>query len=98
MTPRLPSTSEAWRFGENWPGHRCRAKTRSGHPCKNPVVTGRKRCRMHGGAAGSGAPTGERHGRYKHGRCTKESLSRSRETLAELRRLYRLGKSIGMFG
>jgi len=53
---------------------------------------------MHGGAAGSGAPTGERHGRYKHGRCTKARLARNRETLAELRRLYRLGKSIGMFG
>jgi len=53
---------------------------------------------MHGGAAGSGAPMGERNGRYKHGRCTKARLARNRETLAELRRLYRLGKSIGMFG
>jgi len=27
----------------------CGAKTRKGSPCPNPVVTGRKRCRMHGG-------------------------------------------------
>jgi hypothetical protein len=27
---------------------------------------------MHGGAAGSGAPKGERNGNYKHGRYTEE--------------------------
>ena len=27
---------------------------------------------MHGGAAGSGAPTGARNGNYRHGRYTKE--------------------------
>ncbi|MBM3775518.1 MAG: hypothetical protein FJW37_10185, partial [Acidobacteria bacterium] len=37
---------------------RCGARTRSGSPCKSPVVTGRNRCRMHGGALGSGAPMG----------------------------------------
>ncbi|MGJ0510039.1 MAG: HGGxSTG domain-containing protein [Methylocystis sp.] len=30
---------------------RCGAKTRSGHPCRAPVVAGKTRCRMHGGAA-----------------------------------------------
>ena len=34
--------------------------TRSGEPCKSAPVTGRRRCRMHGGADGSGAPTGAR--------------------------------------
>ena len=29
---------------------------------------------MHGGAAGSGAPSGKRHGRYRHGACTHEWL------------------------
>jgi hypothetical protein len=38
---------------------RCGAKTRSGAPCKSAPVTGRRRCRMHGGADGSGAPTGK---------------------------------------
>ena len=27
-------------------------------PCRSPAVKGRKRCRMHGGAAGSGARAG----------------------------------------
>ena len=35
---------------------RCGAKTCSRDPCKSPAVFGKKRCRMHGGAAGSGAP------------------------------------------
>jgi hypothetical protein len=51
---------------------RCGAKTRSGAPCKSAPVTGRRRCRMHGGADGSGAPKGERNGNYKHGRYTAE--------------------------
>jgi len=34
---------------------RCGAKTRSGKPCRSPAVDGKKRCRMHGGAPGSGA-------------------------------------------
>ena len=51
---------------------RCGAKTRSGAPCKSAPVIGRLRCRMHGGADGSGAPRGPRNGNYKHGRYTKE--------------------------
>jgi len=35
---------------------RCGAKTRSGGACRSPAVHGKKRCRMHGGAPGSGAP------------------------------------------
>jgi hypothetical protein len=44
-----------------WPMHRscrCGARTRSGNPCRSPAVRGRARCRMHGGAAGSGARLG----------------------------------------
>ncbi len=40
---------------------RCGAKTRSGTPCKSPAVRGKKRCRMHGGAFGSGAPRGNKN-------------------------------------
>ncbi|MGB6396333.1 MAG: HGGxSTG domain-containing protein [Bradyrhizobium sp.] len=51
---------------------RCGARTRSGATCKSAPVTRRRRCRMHGGAAGSGAPSGERNGNFRHGRYTKE--------------------------
>ena len=50
---------------------RCGAKTRSGKPCRAPAVSGRRRCRMHGGAPGSGGPTGKRNGNYRHGGYTK---------------------------
>ena len=47
---------------------RCGAKTRSGGPCRAPAVLGKLRCRMHGGASGSGAPMGNinaiKHGIY----------------------------------
>ncbi len=40
---------------------RCGAKTRKGTPCQAPAVSGRARCRMHGGARGSGAPKGNKN-------------------------------------
>jgi hypothetical protein len=66
---------------------RCGAKTRSGKPCQAPVVAGRTRCRMHGGAKGSGGPRGMRNGNYKHGRHTAESRARAkwlRDTTREI--------------
>ena len=46
---------------------KCGAKTRSGGVCQSPAVAGKSRCRMHGGAVGSGAPTGHRNGSYRTG-------------------------------
>jgi glucans biosynthesis protein len=54
---------------------RCGARTRRGTPCHAPAVRGRPRCRMHGGAAGSGAPRGSRNGAYKHGGFTGEAVA-----------------------
>jgi glucans biosynthesis protein len=45
---------------------RCGARTRGGTPCRSPAVHGRARCRMHGGARGSGAPRGNRNA-FRHG-------------------------------
>lgn len=63
---------------------RCGAKTRSGRPCQSPAVAGKKRCRMHGGAEGSGAPKGNKNA-LKHGLYTKEAIEERRA----LRRLIR---------
>ena len=63
---------------------RCGAKTRAGTSCQAPAVSGRKRCRMHGGAAGAGAPKGN-HNALKHGLYTREMLEERRE-LAQLMR------------
>jgi hypothetical protein len=69
---------------------RCGAKTRQGTPCQAPAVTGKARCRMHGGAKGSGAPMGNQNA-LKNGLYTAESkafddfvretLKRGREAL-----------------
>ena len=40
-----------------------------------------QRCGAHGGAKGSGAPSGERNGAYKHGRFTGSSLGASSAAL-----------------
>lgn len=52
---------------------RCGAKTRRGTECQAPAVTGKARCRMHGGANGSGAPKDNQNA-LKHGMYTRESL------------------------
>jgi hypothetical protein len=61
---------------------RCLARTRSGAPCQSPRVKGMSRCRMHGGAKGSGGPKGPRHGRYQHGQYTCEAVEERRRTRA----------------
>jgi len=63
---------------------RCGAKTRSGKSCRSPAVAGKRRCRMHGGAPGSGAPKGNKNA-LKTGRYTKQAI----EERCELRRLIR---------
>jgi hypothetical protein len=63
---------------------RCGAKTRSGKPCMSPAVGGKKRCRMHGGAPGSGAPRGNKNA-LKHGLYTREAI----EVRRQLRTLMR---------
>jgi uncharacterized protein YjcR len=66
---------------------RCGARTRKGAPCKSPAVQGKNRCRMHGGAAGSGAPMGNQNA-LKHGLYTAESKAFT----AYVRKTLRRGK------
>jgi uncharacterized protein YjcR len=66
---------------------RCGAKTRSGKPCRSPAVQGKKRCRMHGGAPGSGAPRGNKNAK-KHGLYTREAIAQ-RQQIGELMRQSR---------
>ena len=69
---------------------RCGARTRAGKPCRSPSVAGKKRCRMHGGAAGSGGPSGERNGNYRHGLYTKQNLEKKQQ----LRNLVREARAV----
>ena len=75
--------------------NRCGARTRSGAACKSAPVSGRRRCRMHGGAAGSGAPRGARNGNYKHGRYTAEVAATRRWLRDATHMLRELNKAPG---
>ena len=69
-----------WRFGPDWPGQRCGAKTRQGTACQRPANKKNKRCRLHGGAS-TGAKTSEglkriSQANMRHGKYTKEKLEK----------------------
>ena len=73
---------------------RCGARTRSGRPCQSPAVTGRRRCRMHGGAPGSGGPKGSRNGNYKRGLYTAEAIASRRWLRQQIRQVRALTKTL----
>ena len=62
---------------------RCGAKIRSGGLCRSPAVRGKKRCRMHGGAPGSGAPRANQNAR-QHGLFTKDAIAERKRIQALL--------------
>jgi len=59
---------------------KCLAKTRRQGTCQTPPVTGKKRCRMHGGAKGTGAPKGNKNA-FKNG-YNKEIIANSKSAIA----------------
>jgi hypothetical protein len=70
---------------------RCGAKTRNLGPCRAPAVRGKRRCRMHGGAPGSGAPSGN-HNARRQGLFTGEAIAERKQIealLGEARKLLR---------
>jgi glucans biosynthesis protein len=68
---------------------RCGARTRSGTACRAPAVHGKRRCRMHGGAEGSGAPKGNRNRRW-HGGYSGEVIAERRQARALLDEVRKL--------
>ena len=71
------------RFGPDWPGQRCGAKTRRGTACRRPAIKRNGRCRLHGGQS-KGPKTAE--GRAKiaaanttTGQHTKAMIARRKE-------------------
>jgi hypothetical protein len=68
---------------------RCGARTKGnqGKPCRCPAVKGKARCRVHGGARGSGARIGNANA-FKHGATTVETKTFKAE-LSQLLRHYK---------
>jgi len=92
--------SKVW-GGTNWrramalaqAAPRCRARCKhSKAPCRNPAVSGRTVCRMHGGKGG--APKGERNGAYRHGRYTLEAMAERQELRRSIRLLETLARLV----
>ena len=90
---KLLEASKATRFGPDWPGQRCLAKTRRGALCRNPVVTDRNRCRMHGGkSTGPWTPEGKekvRKANWKHGKRSCAHVAKMKQIRADLKRVTR---------
>ncbi len=90
----------ATRFGPDWPGQRCGAKTKSGTSCQRAAVKRTGRCTRHGGKS-TGPRTEAGRARIaaaqtKHGRLTKEKREEARqkaqvgrEIRAELKQIER---------
>ena len=81
---------------------RCGAKTRSGTPCAKYAITGKRRCRLHGGlssgpktAAGRVriAAANTKHGRFRNWRAHRE---REKHYFAEIRRLMAEANAAGL--
>lgn len=66
------------RFGPNWPGQRCLAKTRRGRKCQRAAFKHKGHCALHGGlSTGTRTPEGLQRisaSNLKHGRRTKDKL------------------------
>ena len=78
-----------WRFGIDWPGQRCGAKTRKGTPCQRPAYKRNGRCSLHGGRS-TGPKTAEGKARiaashWKHGRRSKAFTEARKQIWADLR-------------
>ncbi len=65
---------------------KCFARTRRGTLCQTPRITGKKRCRMHGGTS-DGAPKGNKNA-FKHGRYSKVIIENRKRTM-QLKREFK---------
>jgi len=79
------------RFGPEWPGQRCIAKTRRGTECQRAAYKHNGRCGLHGGlSTGARTPEGLQRiskANLKHGRQTKDKLEAKRHAAEVGRRV-----------
>lgn len=74
---------------------RCGARTKgnNGNPCRCPAIKGKTRCRVHGGAKGSGAPLYNQNA-LKHGETTAKIKTFKQEIRLEINRSKTLAKEL----
>ena len=87
----LVEAGRATRFGSDWPGKRCLAKTRRSTPCQKAALKGKTRCRLHGGlSSGPKTPAGKARtiaAHWKHGLRSRAHVEKVRKINADLRRV-----------
>lgn len=76
------------------PAQRCGARTRGGSPCRKYPIRRRRRCRLHGGARGTGARAGNSNA-LKHGRTTATALGARRAIMRLIRESRRTLEEMG---
>ena len=91
VTKSISEIGKATRFGPDWPGERCGARTRRGTACQRPAYKRNGRCGLHGGkSTGARTPEGLKRisdANLRHGRYTKDKLERQRRAAEVGRRL-----------
>ena len=79
---------KATRFGLDWSGKRCLARTRNGGQCQCPAMKGKARCRIHGGlSTGPRTKDGKekvRQSVLKNGYYTKDAIENRRRIVEEI--------------
>ena len=90
VTKSISELGKATRFGHDWHGERCGAKTRRGTDCRRPAYKKNGRCGLHGGkSTGARTPEGLQRisaANLKHGRYTKFKLEQKRRAVEAGRR------------
>jgi hypothetical protein len=85
----LIEVGRATRFGPDWAGKRCLAKTHRGTPCQKAALKGKTRCRLHGGLSnGPWTPEGKARSiaaHTKHGRRSRAHVAQVKEINAKLK-------------
>ena len=79
------------RFGADWPGQRCGAKTRRGTACRRPAIKRNGRCRLHGGQS-KGPKTAE--GRAKIAAANTTTGQHTRAMIAKRREDANVAKGL----
>ena len=90
----------ATRFGVDWPGLRCHARTRKGTACQKAAIKGKRRCRNHRGKS-TGARTAEglqklRDIHFVHGQRTRQAIEGHRRFMREIKRLELVARMAGL--
>jgi len=75
----------------------CTVRARStGNQCLNPAAFGCKSCRLHGARPRKTVKVGNAHPQYKHGKRTKEAISKYRALMLQLQDIETLAYSSGV--